>query len=228
MAENKETEKKEVKKVTLGLVLGWLFGGFFLLSGFLFLFTSFVTGMLCLLIGVLIFPPANSFLVKKFNLSLSKGLRIALVIVLLALIGIIGGGEMEDELDTSSKDTEETIVTDTEEVQEEEEKEEEPTSEPDDTTMGQRNALKSALSYLEFSAFSYTGLVEQLEYEEYTKEEATYAVDNCGADWNEQAAKSAESYIEFSAFSRSGLIEQLKYEGFTQEQAEYGANAVGY
>jgi hypothetical protein len=119
MAENKETEKKEVKKVTLGLVLGWLFGGFFLLSGFLFLFTSFVTGMLCLLIGVLIFPPANSFLVKRFNLSLSKGLRIALVIALLVLIGIIGAGEMEDDLDVG-RETEETVTTDTEEIPEEE------------------------------------------------------------------------------------------------------------
>ena len=35
----------------------------------------------------------------------------------------------------------------------------------DQMTIGQRNALESAKSYLSFSEFSYTGLIEQLEYE---------------------------------------------------------------
>lgn len=95
-------------------------------------------------------------------------------------------------------------------------------------TLGQKNALSSAKSYLNVSAFSYNGLKEQLKYEGYSDEEATYAVDNCGADWNEQASKSAKSYMNISSFSKSGLIDQLKYEGFTAEQAEYGASAVGY
>lgn len=71
-------------------------------------------------------------------------------------------------------------------------------------------------------------MIDQLEYEKYSVEEATYAADNCGADWNEQAAKCAQNYIDLTSFSRDGLIDQLIYEGFTQEQAEYGAQAVGY
>jgi len=98
----------------------------------------------------------------------------------------------------------------------------------DNLTMGQKNALKKADSYLSFSAFSYKGLVEQLEFEGFTSEEAKYAADNCGADWNEQAAKKAKSYLSFSSFSRDGLIEQLEFEGFTHEQAVYGVEAVGY
>lgn len=95
-------------------------------------------------------------------------------------------------------------------------------------TIGQKNALSKAKDYLVFTAFSYSGLIRQLEYEGFSTEEATYGADNCGADWNEQAAKKAQEYLEFMSFSRSGLIEQLKYEGFTQEQAEYGAATVGY
>lgn len=95
-------------------------------------------------------------------------------------------------------------------------------------TTEQKNALKTAKSYLDYSSFSYTGLIEQLEFEGYSNESATYAVDNCGADWNEQAAKTAESYMKYSSFSRQGLIDQLLFEGFTQEQAEYGVSAVGY
>ncbi|MDO4633177.1 MAG: Ltp family lipoprotein [Eubacteriales bacterium] len=101
-------------------------------------------------------------------------------------------------------------------------------SEIADITLGMKNALSKANRYLELMSFSYSGLIDQLEYAGFTKEEATYAADNCGADWNEQAAKKAKSYLEISAMSRSRLIEQLEYTGFTTEQAEYGAAAVGY
>ena len=95
-------------------------------------------------------------------------------------------------------------------------------------TTGEKNALRSAREYLSFSAFSYTGLIKQLEYEGYSTEEATYAADNCNANWNLQAAKSAKEYLDMSSFSRQELINQLIYEGYTQEQAEYGVTQNGY
>lgn len=95
-------------------------------------------------------------------------------------------------------------------------------------TKGKQNALKSAQSYLKVSSFSYSRLVDQLEYEGYTEAEAYYAVDHCGANWYEQAAKSAAAYLRSSSFSRSRLIEQLEYEGFTHDQAVYGVEQNGY
>lgn len=95
-------------------------------------------------------------------------------------------------------------------------------------TMGERNALGTAQDYLSFMCFSYKGLVEQLEFEKYSHEEAVYAADNCGADWNEQAAGSAKDYLDMMSFSRDSLIEQLEFEGFTHEQAVYGAESNGY
>lgn len=95
-------------------------------------------------------------------------------------------------------------------------------------TIGQKNALSKAKSYLRSMSFSYSGLIEQLEYEGYSPEDATYAVDNCEADWNEQAALKAKSYMDSMSFSRQGLIDQLIYEGFSAEQAEHGVSAVGY
>ena len=110
-----------------------------------------------------------------------------------------------------------------------------PTSEGDDAeqsaaspTLGEENALNSAKSYLEVSPFSWSGMVDQLEFEGYTHEEAVYGADNCDADWFEQAAKSAQRYLELMSFSREGLIEQLEYEGFTNEEAVYGAEQNGY
>lgn len=95
-------------------------------------------------------------------------------------------------------------------------------------TISQRNARGKAADYLDYSAFSRSGLIKQLEYEGFATADATYGVDALKADWFEQAAKKAADYMEYSSFSRSSLIEQLKYEGFTQAQAEHGADSVGF
>lgn len=95
-------------------------------------------------------------------------------------------------------------------------------------TTGKEGALNRAKSYLNTSAFSESGLQEQLEYEGFTTEEAKYGVSNCGADWKQQASKKAASYLRsHSGWSRSELIDQLEYEGFTYDQASYGASQNG-
>ena len=91
-----------------------------------------------------------------------------------------------------------------------------------------RNALRSANNYLNVSAFSRSGLIDQLTYEGFTSSQADYGVSKCGADWNEQAAKSAQNYLDIMSFSRQELIDQLIFEGFSQSQAEYGVSAAGY
>lgn len=97
---------------------------------------------------------------------------------------------------------------------------------PSETT-SQKNAVRKAKSYLDYTAFSHDGLVDQLEYEQFSHADAVYGADNSGANWNEQAAKKAKSYMEYSVFSRGSLIAQLEYDKFTRQQAEYGASAAG-
>jgi|GEM_PF-2018798 hypothetical protein len=95
-------------------------------------------------------------------------------------------------------------------------------------SVSQQNALEKAKDYLSYTAFSYSGLVSQLEYDQFSHEDAVYAADNCGADWNEQAAAKAKSYLSYTSFSRDSLISQLEYDGFTSDQAAYGASANGF
>ena len=95
------------------------------------------------------------------------------------------------------------------------------------TSTSQKKALDKANDYLLVMAFSHSGLVKQLEYEGYSNADATYAADNCGADWNAQALKKAKSYLGVMAFSYSGLKGQLEYDGFTSSQAAYGADNCG-
>jgi hypothetical protein len=97
---------------------------------------------------------------------------------------------------------------------------------------GQKNALRSAESYIAMTGMSRQGLIEQLSSdagEGYSVADATYAADQVGADWNAEAVESAKSYLEMTGMSRQGLIEQLSSdagEGFTLAQAQYAADRV--
>jgi hypothetical protein len=108
-----------------------------------------------------------------------------------------------------------------------------PTTAAPAETAGQKNAKKSAASYLKMKGFSRQGLIDQLtsEYgDKYSVEDATYAVDSLNADWNEQAVRSAQSYLKMKGFSRQALIDQLSSQyadKFTPEQAAAGADGAG-
>ena len=95
-------------------------------------------------------------------------------------------------------------------------------------SVGQRNALKKAESYLRYSAFSREGLIDQLEYEGFEESDIIFAVDNVDVDWNEECYEKAKSYLKYSSFSKQGLIDQLEYEGFTDDQIAYAIAKVGY
>ena len=89
-------------------------------------------------------------------------------------------------------------------------------------------AIRQAEEYLSFTAFSKQGLIDQLVFEGFTREQATYGVERVDADWSQQAVLKARSYLDMTAFSRSGLIDQLVFEGFTRQQATYAADRVGF
>jgi Host cell surface-exposed lipoprotein len=91
----------------------------------------------------------------------------------------------------------------------------------------QQNAVRAAREHLNVEAYSRKGLIDQLVYENYSTEDATYGVDSLNVDWNQQAAKAAKEHLAIEAYSSGGLIDQLVYEGFTSAQAEYGVAAAG-
>ncbi|HIV97268.1 MAG TPA: Ltp family lipoprotein [Candidatus Agathobaculum stercoravium] len=146
-----------------------------------------------------------------------------LALCLVMLLALMGCGNTSDSAsadDAQTTQSEQTDVAD--------EPVEQPVEDPTaGMTMSQANAYKSALSYLDLSAFSRSGLIEQLEFEGYSTEDATFAVDKCDADWAEQAEKSAQSYLEYSAFSQQGLIDLLVFEGFSNEDATAAAANCG-
>jgi hypothetical protein len=84
-----------------------------------------------------------------------------------------------------------------------------------------RNCRAKANEYLDYTAFSKPGLVEQLVYEGFDETMAQGVVDSLDVDWENQCALKAKDYLEFSSFSESGLRDQLAYEGFTPGEIDY-------
>lgn len=149
------------------------------------------------------------------------------VVVLIVLGAIAGGGEDEPEV----KGVEKVVTVDDSEppADTEPEPKADPAPEPEpepQLTRSQENAIESAEDYLDFGAFSRSGLIEQLEFEGFPERDARFAVRHIKVDWNKQALKSAEDYLDFGSFSRSGLAEQLEFEGFTPAQAEYAVSRL--
>ncbi|WP_370632667.1 Ltp family lipoprotein [Halobacillus sp. Nhm2S1] len=97
----------------------------------------------------------------------------------------------------------------------------------DSVTVSQKQAVAMAEQYLNFTAFSKSGLIDQLKFEGFSTEDATYGVENISVDWQEQAVIKAQEYLDFTAFSRQGLIDQLIFEGFSKEHASYAVSQVG-
>jgi hypothetical protein len=104
---------------------------------------------------------------------------------------------------------------------------------PPSLSMQQINAVRAARSYLNISAFSRDGLIEQLSSSAgsgFNRNDATLAVDSMNVDWNLEAVKSAKQYLKLMGFSCKGLSQQLSSPAggkFTEQQATFGAQQAG-
>jgi len=84
-----------------------------------------------------------------------------------------------------------------------------------------QNAVSKAEDYLDYTAFSKSGLRDQLIFEQFPEDAAQFAVDHIVVDWNEQALLKAQDYLDYSSFSNQGLYDQLLFEGFSESEAQY-------
>ena len=106
----------------------------------------------------------------------------------------------------------------------------------DDLNPRQRDVVAEAESFVEYSNMSYLGLIDMLEFLNFTHEEAVFAVDFIEAkvNWFEECADEAKDFIEYSSktenhsFTRDELKSLLEFQGYTEEEVEYGLKAVGY
>lgn len=102
--------------------------------------------------------------------------------------------------------------------------EEAESSEIKNATDTQKNALRAAENYLDTMPMSKQGLISQLEFDKFTREDSEWAVAHLKVDWNKQAERSAVQYVNTTGYSYEGLVDQLiQGDQFTRAQAEHGA-----
>lgn len=155
------------------------------------------------------------------------------VIVIIVIMGFLANG-LNNSIETAKETPKQTseIINDKLKINEEPKKEiGEATIKQEikvSETLSQQNAVRRAEQYLKVMPFSKSGLIEQLEFDGFSHEDATYAVNKLNVDWKEQAVKKAKTYLDVIPFSRSELINQLEFDGFTTEEATYAVDQLGF
>jgi uncharacterized repeat protein (TIGR02543 family) len=91
------------------------------------------------------------------------------------------------------------------------------------STSSNDDALARALRLLSERAYSYDALVYALEeWDSFDHNAAVYAVENCGANWNQQAARRAEEICSSGFRSKQTLKNTLiQNDQFSEAQADY-------
>jgi hypothetical protein len=202
----------------------WILGSLFLLFGIIDLIISKnpkILGITLIVSSSLLIPYTFNILSNKFVFLKKEGTRLIIALVGLILLGSVLDSNLNKQSNQKNINQEllkEQVVL--EEISNDDEKN-------PNLTLSQINAEEMARNYLNTTAFSYKGLINQLVYEGFSESDARYGADNCGADWKFQASQKAKDYLKVQPFSHKGLIKQLLYEGFTQEQAVYGVNNTG-
>jgi len=75
------------RKITIGLIVGWVLGIFILLPAVSLLAKQPATGLALLAASLILIPPSIAFIQKKGHFQLSGGVKFILVVVLFAVAG---------------------------------------------------------------------------------------------------------------------------------------------
>lgn len=102
----------KVRKLTLSRAFAWIIGVILLLMGVTSIADNIVAGTLLIIASLILLPPTYSFISKKFNTHLSKGVRIVSALILFAIGSFISGSSTIDQYDVvTEKSQQEEAVT---------------------------------------------------------------------------------------------------------------------
>ena len=75
------------KKITVGLILSWIFGTLFALTGIVSIFSEPISGFVMLAMAAVLLPPVIKLIDQKWKFHLSGGIKIAVVVIGLIIFG---------------------------------------------------------------------------------------------------------------------------------------------
>ena len=78
--------EKEVKKISIGLILSWLFGLLFVFGAIgQTIDGNILTGIFFFLAGAIILPPVDKQMKEKYGIELSKWVKIIIFVLLISI-----------------------------------------------------------------------------------------------------------------------------------------------
>ena len=97
------------KKITVGLILSWVFGILFALTGIVSVFSEPIPGIVMLAMAAVLLPPIVKLMDQKWKIHLSRGVKIGAIIIGFIIFGAT--------VDTSNISTTQKVETQKEEQQ---------------------------------------------------------------------------------------------------------------
>lgn len=199
------------KKISAGLILSWIFGVLFALTGIISVFSEPIPGLVMLIMATVLLPPATKLIDQKWKIHFSKGVKITIVIV-----GLIILGATVDTSDVSNNQQAETReegqIANNENAIEE--------ASPDNQANGEQ--LQAETKEQTANEEKTETIPTPNEDPEPTKE-ATVPVEY------KSALAKADSYANDQHMSKKGLYNQLTSEygeQFSKEAAQYAVDNV--
>lgn len=87
MENTTQSSEVKTKNITLGSIVSWMLGILFGLGGIVGIFDKPLTGSLFIIASLIVLPPASKYIQNKLRLTLSKGVKAVIVIILLVIAG---------------------------------------------------------------------------------------------------------------------------------------------
>ena len=230
------------KKITVGLILSWIFGVLFALTGIIAVFSELIPGIIMLIMSAVLLPPVNKLVNEKWKFHLSGGMKVVVIIIGFIIFGsTIDTSKTEKQQNNQSQVQQEQSVSNTEQKKDEVKPTEEqpktannektvetekteiiptPDEKPEPTKEATipaeyKSALNKATTYANTMNMSKQGVYDQLvsEYgEKFSAAAAQYAINNMKADWNANALAKAKTYQNTMNMSPSAIHDQLTSE----------------
>src|SRR3989339_2069689 len=120
------------KKITVGLILGWIFGILFALIGIIAVFSEPIPGIVMLIMSAVLLPPVNKLVDEKWKFHLSGGMKVVVIIIGFIIFG--------STIDTSKQQNSQSPVQQEQPVSKTEQKKDEikPTEEQPKTASNEK------------------------------------------------------------------------------------------
>ena len=90
----------------------------------------------------------------------------------------------------------------------------------------QESAVGRAKGNMRSGFYSLPGLIAQLETEGFAHDDAVFAAEYIGADFNAAALGQAKLYLNQGDYTKETLAAQLQTDGFTAEEADYAVSNI--